>query len=131
MERTERILIVDDRELVRFVMERALETLGFGCELFVAKSGGEALDAVEERSFDLVITDLKMPGLSGVELTEEMRAREIDAAVVWITAYGCARFDAEAERLGVFRCVEKPLEVNMMREVARQALNRTEGGPSP
>lgn len=127
---TERILIVDDRELVRFVMERALEKLGFECELFVARNGGEALETVEEKDFDLVITDLKMPGLDGVELTEEMRTRGVDAAVVWITAYGCGRFGAEAERLGVFRCLEKPLEVNMMRDVARQALNRSESRPS-
>lgn len=117
-----RILIVDDRELVRFVMERALEKLNVVCELCVASGGREALEAVEEGGFDLIITDLKMPDIDGVELTEGIRARGFDAAVVWITAYGCTRFDAEARRLGVFRCVEKPLEVKMMREVALEAL---------
>jgi hypothetical protein len=49
---------------------------------------------------------------------------EIDAAVMWITAYGCEGFRKDAERLGVFRCVEKPLEVNLIRRMAREALER-------
>jgi DNA-binding NtrC family response regulator len=120
----ERILIVDDQDLVRFVMERTLETLGFDCELLAVGSGREALEAMEDRAFDLIITDLRMPDVGGVELTEQVRAGGSDAVVLWITAYGCASFSAEAEQLDVFRCVEKPLEVGMVREVVRRALGR-------
>lgn len=120
----ERILIVDDRDLVLFVMERALEKLDVDCELVAVKSGREALEAIEDQTFDLIITDLKMPDMDGVELTERIRAAESDAVVVWITAYGCEGFRREAERLGVFRCVEKPLEVKLIRKMAREALAR-------
>ena len=118
----ERILIVDDRDLVLFVMERALEKLDLDCELVVVKSGQEALEAIQIQAFDLIITDLKMPDMDGVELTEEIRAAGNDAIVVWITAYGCEGFRREAERLNVFRCVEKPLEVKLIRRMAREAL---------
>jgi len=120
----ERILIVDDRDLVLFVMERALEKLDLDCELVGVKSGREALEALEDRAFDLIITDLKMPDMDGVELTEQIRAMGSDAVVVWITAYGCEGFWREAERLDVFRCVEKPLEVKLIRRMAREALDR-------
>lgn len=119
-----RILIVDDRELVLFVMERALEKLDRDCELVGVRSGQEALEAIEEQAFDLIITDLKMPDMDGVELTEQIRAKERDVVVVWITAYGCQGFAEEAERLDVFRCVEKPLEVKLIRRMAREALAR-------
>ena len=124
---TERILIVDDRDLVLFVMERALEKLDLDCELVGVKSGREALEAIGREGFDLIITDLKMPDMDGVELTEQIRATERDAVVVWITAYGCERFRREAERLGVFRCVEKPLEVKLIRRMAREALEAEAG----
>lgn len=123
-EDAERILIVDDRDLVLFVMERALEKLDLDCELVGVKSGQEALEAIEDRAFDLIITDLKMPDMDGVELTERIRAVESDAVIVWITAYGCEGFRTEAERLEVFRCVEKPLEVTLIRKMAREALDR-------
>ena len=123
-EETVRILIVDDQPLVRFVMERALEKLAFDCELLAVGDGREALEALNSQAFDLIITDLRMPDVDGVELTERARARGSAAAVVWITAYGCARYRTEAERLNVFRCVEKPLEVHLMRQVAREALDR-------
>jgi two-component system response regulator AtoC len=122
-DKVERILIVDDRALVLFVMERALEKLDIDCELVAVRSGQDALEALEAHGFDLVITDLKMPDMDGVELTEHIRARGSDAVVVWITAYGCHGLEKEAERLNVFRCVEKPLEVNLIRRMAREALH--------
>lgn len=117
-----RILIVDDRALVLFVMERTLEKLDVDCDLVGVRSGREALQILDAQGFDLIITDLKMPDMDGVELTEQIRARGSDAVVVWITAYGCQGLREEAERLDVFRCVEKPLEVNMIRRMAREAL---------
>lgn len=117
-----RILIVDDRALVLFVMERALEKLDIDCKVLGVPSGRKALEALDARTFDLIITDLKMPDMDGVELTEQIRARGSDAVVVWITAYGCHGLAEEAKRLGVFRCVEKPLEVNMIRRMTLEAL---------
>ncbi len=117
-----RILIVDDQKLVRFVMERALEKLDVPCELVAVGDGREALAAVDSQAFDLIITDLRMADIGGVELTERLRAQGVDAAVVWITAYGCDGFRDDIERLDVFRCVEKPLEVRQIRQLASDAL---------
>jgi CheY-like chemotaxis protein len=116
------ILIVDDQKLVRFVMERALEKLDVPCELVAVGDGREALAALDGKPFDLIITDLRMEDIGGLELTERIRARGVDAAVVWITAYGCDGFRDDIERLGVFRCVEKPLEVRQIRQLASDAL---------
>ena len=118
----ERILIVDDQRLVLFVMERALEKLDFDCEVLGVGTGEQALKTVDDQAIDLVITDVKMPDMNGVELTERLRAHGCEAVIVWITAYGCQGLRAEAERLGVFRCVEKPLEVKLIRRLAREAL---------
>jgi DNA-binding NtrC family response regulator len=60
--------------------------------------------------------------MDGVELTERIRAAGSDAVMLWITAYGCAGFVEDAQRLDVFRCVEKPLEVKLIRRMAREAL---------
>jgi DNA-binding NtrC family response regulator len=77
---------------------------------------------VNARPFDLVITDLNMPDLDGAELTEAIRQTSPDTAVVWITAYGCHSMSSEATRLGIHRCYDKPLEVDEILQVARDAL---------
>jgi CheY-like chemotaxis protein len=119
---TARILIVDDQKLVRFVMGRALEKLDVPSEVMTVGDGREALAAIDGEPFDLIITDLRMEDIGGVELTERLRGQGVDAAVVWITAYGCDGFQHDAERLDVFRCVEKPLEVRQIRQLASEAL---------
>jgi len=122
-----RILIVDDQELVRCVMERALAKLEPGCHLESASGGHEAIGMMAGETLDLVITDIKMPGGGGVELTERMRSQGIDTTVVWMTAHGCEAYREDAERLNVYRCMEKPLEVNAIREVVKEALEHRGG----
>jgi len=117
-----RILIVDDQELVRFVMERALAKLEPRCHLESASGGHEAIGMMEAERPDLLITDIKMPGGGGVELTEHMRSQGIDTTVVWMTAHGCEAYREDVERLSVYQCIEKPLEVNAIREVVKKAL---------
>jgi CheY-like chemotaxis protein len=118
-----RILIVDDEEQVLFVLCQALMGLGSGYEIVGAQSGREALERVKENSFDLVLTDLRMPGTNGVELTESIRGMDSGLAVIWMTAYGCSGVKAEADRLGVHRCLDKPLEVMVLRQIVREALD--------
>jgi CheY-like chemotaxis protein len=117
-----RILIVDDEAKVLFVMSTALRMLDRGLEITAVRSGQEALQEIEDHRFDLVITDLKMPDVSGVKLTEVIRAQGRATAVVWITAYGCYRVHEDSGRLGVYRCLDKPVKIDQMREVALEAL---------
>ncbi len=118
-----RILVVDDDPMVLFVFSDTLRDLGDAYEIVTAQSGLKALDEVKEEPFDLVITDLSMPDLGGIELTEAIRQESPETAVVWITAYGCHSMSSDATRLDIHRCYDKPLEVDEILQVARDALD--------
>jgi DNA-binding NtrC family response regulator len=125
-----RILVADDDEGVRFVLTRALERLGSGYEIVTAPNAQEALDRVKAKPFDLVITDLRMPGMDGVELTKEIKGLNPETTVVWITAYGGYEVADEATRLSVCKCLDKPLKVSEIRQAALEALAATDSrGP--
>jgi DNA-binding NtrC family response regulator len=121
------ILIVDDDERVLFVMRRALRSLGDGYEVVTADGGREALSKARVTPFDLLISDLRMVDMSGIELTEAIKALNDKTVVVWVTAYGCHRVAEEAARLSVYKCLDKPLKVGEIRRVVREALEVAEG----
>ena len=123
-----RILVVDDEPAVLFVLHDTLLGLGSDYEIVAADSGTDALDRAKRRPFDLVITDLSMPDLGGIELTEAIKAQRPDTPVIWITAYGSYNVYADAERLKVFSCKDKPLEISEILELARAALGVDNGG---
>lgn len=104
------------------VLQQALLRLDDGFRVLTAGTARDALRTVGDEACDLVITDLIMPDTDGVELTEQILASGGDPTVVWMTAYGCQSFKADAERLGIYRCVQKPLEIAEVRELAREAL---------
>jgi CheY-like chemotaxis protein len=119
-----RILIVDDDRQVRFVLRAALLKLGPQCEVTSAADGQEALRMLQGDSYDLLISDVRLPGLNGLELTEAVRQLGLRVTVIWMTDYGSAHLQAAARRLGVFRCLEKPIEVPVIREATLAGLNR-------
>jgi CheY-like chemotaxis protein len=106
-----RILLVDDDEGVLFVLRASLLRLGSEYEVITASQGQTALDALAEGRFALLITDMRLPGIDGLALTEHLRASGAPTAVIWITAYGCRQLRADAERLHVRHCLEKPVEI--------------------
>jgi CheY-like chemotaxis protein len=116
------ILIVDDEERVLFVLRHALSKLENGFEVLTASTTKDALTKASDHAPDLLITDVIMPGMSGIELTRRITSRGGSPTVIWMTAYGCHSFRAQAEKLGVYRCVNKPLEIAQIRAVAREAL---------
>jgi DNA-binding NtrC family response regulator len=120
-----RILVVDDDERVLFVLRRALLAFQNGYEIVTALDGREALNKAKEVPFDLLITDLKMPGMDGITLTQAIRDLNSGTVVVWITAYGCAQVSDEATRLSVHECLEKPLRIDEIRRVVRDALDNS------
>lgn len=119
---SKRILVVDDEEQVLFTLQHALMGLGGEYEIVTARDGCEALERVTAMPFDLVITDLRLPGMDGVTLTEAIRTLNPNTAVIWITAYGCREVQAQAARLGVYRCLDKPVEIGEIRKIALEAL---------
>jgi len=116
------ILVVDDDEQVLFFLREALQTLGLWCEVHVARNGLEAATMIAETPFALVITDLRMPGIDGQELTEMIRNIRQETVVIWITAFRSPEVDTAAERLAVYCCIEKPVRAAQMRRIVPKAL---------
>jgi len=121
MQNTNRILIVDDDARVRFVLDKVLVKLGGTYEIMTAKDGRDALRALKSSTFDLLITDLRLPRLTGINLTDVFLQQQPEAAVIWMTAYGCYRVREQAKQRGVYRCLDKPMEIDEVREAVVDA----------
>ena len=98
--------------------------------MVTAQNGRSALGRIKETAFDLIITDLRMPDTDGVELTEVIRSLSPTTRVTWMTGYDCRTLTADAVRLGVFRCLDKPLEIGEIRYAVREALGEVTNKPS-
>lgn len=122
-----RILVVDDDERILFVMQHALEGLGTDVEVVTALNAGQALEQVSEVRVDLVLTDLWMPGQDGIALTAELRVLLPTTPIIWITAHHGPGVLVEAERLGVSRCLTKPVELMEIRAAAQEAMAHARG----
>ncbi|HEM62243.1 MAG TPA: response regulator [Chloroflexi bacterium] len=125
MTELKRVLVVDDEESVLFVLRGALAKLGEDYQVHVhrARNGEEALLKAQVADLDLLITDIRLPGIDGVQLTEQIKGLQPEIGIVWITAYGCQKLRREASRLGVYKCLDKPLEIAEIRQAAREALD--------
>jgi CheY-like chemotaxis protein len=123
MRKQQRILLVDDEERILFVVGESLKKLEGNCEINTARNGVEALTLMEQNPFDLIITDLKMPQMDGVQLTEKLRARYPSLPIIWMTAYGADSIRERAEQLGVQHFLNKPLDIEDIRQIARSALD--------
>jgi len=126
MVESRRILLVDDDGQVLFVLGACLQRLTVSCDVVTAHDGREACRHLQTSSFDLLVTDIRLPGIDGVTLTRLARSLAQKLSVVWITAHGCAPLREDAVRLGVYRCLEKPVEVSEFRRVVEQALAKDE-----
>jgi two-component system NtrC family response regulator len=100
------ILVVDDDSSVRRVIQMQLSEAGYGVEL--AATGGEALRVLGETQPKLVITDLRMPDLDGIELLRRIAEDEIQTTVIIITAFGSIETAVQAMRLGAYDYITKP-----------------------
>ncbi len=104
----ERILVVDDEQIIRESLSFILRKEGYFVE--EAENGKVAFDILSEESFDLVITDLEMPGLKGIELLEELKKISIQTSVIIITAFGSLNTAITALRHGASDYILKPIE---------------------
>ncbi|HEY5779934.1 MAG TPA: response regulator [Terrimicrobiaceae bacterium] len=118
----ERILIVDDERNVRLNYRVTLETEGF--DVVEAPDGTAALSALAETNFDLVILDMRMPEMGGLDLLETMRQKSIQTPAVIITAYGDIPHAVRAIKLGAIDFLEKPLTPDALRSTVADILSR-------
>jgi len=102
-----RILVVDDDEGVRSFLAEALAE--FGHEVVQAEGGQQAISELARSAFDLVLTDLKMPGIDGMAVLKHVRAEQPDAEVIMLTAHGTVETAVEAMKLGAFDYLQKPI----------------------
>jgi CheY-like chemotaxis protein len=120
MNASRKVLVVDDDPAVRKSIDRVLT--GKGYAVITAETGEEALRKLNEEKYDLVYTDIRMPGMSGLEVAEQVKARKPWTPVVIITGYGTDAAQARAKAAGVSSFVHKPLSPAMIEDSARDAL---------
>jgi DNA-binding NtrC family response regulator len=115
-----RILLVDDDANLRRVLAHHLETAGY--EVAVKASGREALAAVEDTEVDLLLTDVRMPGMDGKALLRETRRTAPDLPVLVMTAYGTIQDAVEAMKEGAFDYLTKPIERDALLRAVQKGL---------
>jgi len=114
------VLVIDDDAVVGRSFDRVLSEKGY--EVSTALSGEEALKDMENTEYDVVFTDIKMPGMDGIEVAERIKARCPWTPVVVITGYGTTENEAKASVLGVSGFVRKPLTPDMIESITLKAL---------
>lgn len=119
---TKSILIVDDEKNICLTLFQALETLGV--ETDTALNGEEALAKLKNKEFGLILLDLKMPGMDGMEVLRQVREIRPDIHIIIITAYGTVESAVEAMKLGAVDFIQKPFSAEEIRELVSRVMNR-------
>jgi two-component system response regulator AtoC len=117
-----RVLVVDDEEWVRLALGKLLQ--GEGYEVATASSGREAQGSIERGAYDMVVVDLKLKDVDGIEVLKAAKARSYDPEVLLITAHGTVESAVEAIKLGAFDYLSKPLDSKRVLLTVKQALER-------
>src|SRR5262245_52385352 len=119
------ILVVDDEEVMRDVLESLLSQDGYRVDL--AKTGEEALARLNDRSYDLILLDVSMPGIGGLRTLEEVLKLDREAVVIMITAYATFDTAIAAWQLGAFNCIRKPFENEHISKTVAAGIARRRG----
>jgi two-component system response regulator PilR (NtrC family) len=116
-----RVLVIEDDETVRDVLRSFLGQKGF--DVTLAHNGEAGLDLLRVEKFDLIFTDLVMPGISGMEVLKKVVASKIAIPVVVMTAFGTVQTAVEAMRIGAFDYITKPFNLDELMIVLDKALS--------
>jgi DNA-binding NtrC family response regulator len=122
MESHEKILVVDDEERVRILFKRIL--LKEGYEVDCAASGSEAIDKLAKDSFDLVVTDLKMDGIDGLDLIKKGKTMNQALPFILISGYGTAQTAVSAAKEGADVYLMKPIDITDLKLAVKKALRK-------
>jgi two-component system response regulator AtoC len=117
----QRVLVVDDEPKMSRVLEIMLQKMGY--DVAVAADGREALMLVETAPVDLVITDLRMPGMDGLQLLTALREHGLDVPVIIMTAYGTVESAVQAMKQGAFDYIVRPFDVDTVELIVARALS--------
>ncbi len=119
------ILVVDDEESIRDLCARVLARAGYA--VVTAPSGEEAVVRLAQDSFDLLISDIRMPGISGLEVLERAKATFPQIRVVLITGFGTPQMLTRAQQSGADRILTKPFNPIELLAAVRESLPRGDG----
>lgn len=122
-----RVLVVDDEDDMLWMLQRNLNKGMSEVEVLAASSGEEALAVLSDKEVHLVITDINMPGMNGLDLLIEVNNRYPDTGVIIMTAYPSNSFEREAMMGGSLRFVEKPFDIKDMRKIVGDVLKTSDG----
>ena len=120
MPQLEPILVVDDEPEMRLALFHALSSSGY--TVTTASCGFEALKKLEKQTYDMVITDVKMPDINGIEILKEIKKRTPQTKVVMITAYGTVESAVEAMKEGAFDFLLKPFSLQVLEKIVKKAV---------
>lgn len=115
------ILVVDDDSSIRWVLARALNNAEF--KVISCDNGAEGLELVRTHSPNIVITDIQMAGMSGLELLEKLNQSNPNLPVIMITAYADTDIGSQTHELGAFDYLPKPFNINQVIDICRKALD--------
>lgn len=120
------VLVVDDHAQARESMTDILRRAGHTVRC--AASAREALGILEKQAFDVVLTDLQMPGMTGLEFIRELERQRVAAQVAMVTAYASVATAVEAMRHGAFDYIEKPFDIEQLESLVARAIGQAETG---
>jgi DNA-binding response OmpR family regulator len=118
------ILVVDDEGAIRYSISKTLQRVGY--QVSAASSGEEALTMLENQEFDVVLTDIRMPGLTGVDLLAKIKEKAPDSIVILMTAYASLGTAVESLRLGAHDYLIKPVSSQDIRQSVSRGLERSQ-----
>lgn len=117
-----RVLVVDDERAIRDTLREILEDAGY--EVAVAEDGVKALEQFNQERYDVVLCDIKMPGMDGIELLDKLQA-ESEVPVVMVSGHGTIETAVDAIKRGAYDYIEKPLDLNRLLVSIRNALDKS------
>jgi len=117
-----KILVIDDERSIRNTLKDILEFEKH--EVALAGDGQTGLDAAQSESFDIIFSDIKMPGMDGIELLTILKEKEVEAPMVMISGHGNIETAVECIKKGAFDFIEKPIDLNRLLITVRNALDK-------
>ncbi len=118
-----KILVIDDERSIRNTLKDILEYEQYQVDL--AEEGNKGLDMLKKNEYDIILCDIKMPGMDGIEVLEKMQELAVDAPVVMISGHGNIDTAVESIKKGAYDFIEKPLDLNRLLITIRNAMDKS------
>ena len=117
-----KVLLVDDEEDFLSTLAERLETRGL--KVSTATSGEDAVTSAEKQDYDLIVLDLSMPGIDGLETLKRIKAKQPDAEIIMLTGQGSIRTGIEAMKLGAEDFLQKPVDISELMDKISEAKDK-------